>query len=107
MAGYTSGGGIGPMARTFGAASDRVRSFEVVTGDGELHQVSAQSDPELFWGLRGGKGSLGIITGMEFELLELPFIYAGALFLTHSTSKTCCAPGPNGAPLSPAPPPPP
>lgn len=80
VAGYTSGGGIGPMARTFGAASDRVRSVEVVTGDGELHQVTAQSDPELFWGLRGGKGSLGIITGMEFELLDLPVIYAGALF---------------------------
>lgn len=80
VAGYTSGGGIGTMARTFGAASDRARSFEVVTGDGVLRHVAAGTEPELFWGLRGGKGSLGIITRREFELLELPQIYAGALF---------------------------
>ncbi|WP_425864025.1 FAD-binding oxidoreductase [Arthrobacter sp. TWP1-1] len=80
VAGYTSGGGIGPMARTFGAASDMVRSFDVVTGDGALRHVTAATEPELFWGLRGGKGSLGIITGLEFDLLALPMIYAGALF---------------------------
>ncbi|MHA7271668.1 FAD-binding oxidoreductase [Arthrobacter sp. HLT1-20] len=80
VAGYTSGGGIGPMARTFGAASDKVISMEVVTGDGVLRHASAESEPELFWGLRGGKASLGIITGMEFRLLPLPHIYAGALF---------------------------
>lgn len=80
VAGYTTGGGIGPMARTFGAASDRVRSFDVVTGDAVLRHVTAGTEPDLFWGLRGGKGSLGIITGMEFELLPLPMIYAGALF---------------------------
>lgn len=80
VAGYTSGGGIGPMARSFDAASDKVRSFDVVNGDGQLRHATARSEPELFWGLRGGKGSLGIITGMEFKLLELPVIYAGALF---------------------------
>ncbi|PYI66875.1 FAD-linked oxidase [Arthrobacter livingstonensis] len=80
VAGYTSGGGIGPVARTFGAASDRVRSFDVVTGDGRLRHVTAKSEPDLFWGLRGGKSSLGIITTTEFSLLPLPYIYAGALF---------------------------
>lgn len=47
---------------------------------GRLRHVTAESEPELFWGLRGGKSSLGIITATEFELLELPYIYAGALF---------------------------
>lgn len=80
VAGYTSGGGIGPMARTCGAASDRVTAIDVVTGDGVLRRATASSEPELFWGLRGGKGSLGIITGLEFELLPLPMIYGGAIF---------------------------
>lgn len=80
VAGYTSGGGLGPMARTFGAASNRVTAIDVVTGDGVLRHATVSDEPELFWGLRGGKGSLGIITGMEFELLPLPTIYAGALF---------------------------
>lgn len=84
VAGYTSGGGIGPMVRTFGAASDRVRAFDVVTGDGRLRRVTAESEPELFWGLRGGKSSLGIITATEFDLLQLPYIYAGALFFDTS-----------------------
>jgi FAD/FMN-containing dehydrogenase len=80
VAGYTSGGGLGPMVRTFGAASDLVRAFDVVTGDGELRRVTALTEPDLFWGLRGGKGTLGIITAVEFSLLPLPEIYAGAVF---------------------------
>ncbi|WP_125614302.1 FAD-binding oxidoreductase [Specibacter cremeus] len=79
VAGYTSGGGIGPLARTYGAASDRVRSFDLVTGDGLLRHVTAETEPDLFWGVRGGKGSLGVITAVEFDLLDLAEVYAGAL----------------------------
>ena len=67
------------MVRSFGAASDRVQVFGLVMGDVVIHHVTASTEPELFWGLRGGKGSLGIITGLEFHLLALPQIYAGAL----------------------------
>lgn len=80
VVGYTTGGGIGPMARTHGAASDRVRAFEVVTGDGELRRVTAEQQPDLFWALRGGKGAVGIVTAMEFDLLRQPTVYAGALY---------------------------
>lgn len=68
------------MVQTFGAAYDKVRSFDAVTGDDVLRHVAVHSEPDLFWGLRGGKVSLGIITSMEFELLPLPLIYAGTLF---------------------------
>lgn len=88
VAGYISGGGLGPMARTYGAASDLVRSFEVVTGDGELRHVSADSDPDLFWGLRGGKGSLGIVTAIDFELLPLANVYGGAIFFDGADAET-------------------
>ncbi|WP_427016018.1 FAD-binding oxidoreductase [Pseudarthrobacter sp. P1] len=80
VAGYTTGGGIGPLVRSHGAASDRVRAFEVVTGDGQIRRATAETEPELFWGLRGGKGSLGIVTSVEFDLLLQPEIYAGALY---------------------------
>ena len=80
IAGYTTGGGLGPMARTYGLAIDRVRAFEVVTGDGELRRVTPTEHPELFFGLRGGKGTLGIVTAVEFDLVHQPTFYGGALW---------------------------
>jgi FAD/FMN-containing dehydrogenase len=80
VVGYTTGGGVGPLARTLGAASDRVRAFEVVTGDGRLRRVTPDDESELFWALRGGKGATGIVTAVEFDLLPIPVLYAGALY---------------------------
>jgi hypothetical protein len=80
VVGYITGGGVGPMARTHGLASDTVRAFEVVTGDGELRRVTPTEHPDLFFGLRGGKGSLGIITAVEFDLLPMTHFFGGALY---------------------------
>ena len=80
VVGYVTGGGVGPLARTFGLASDRVRSFDLVTGDGRAVRASATEHPELFWGLRGGKGLLGVVTAVELELVELAELYAGAVY---------------------------
>lgn len=80
VVGYTTGGGVGPLARTFGAASDYVRAFEVVTADGVLRRATPTENPALYWGLRGGKGTLGIVTAVEFDLLPLREIYGGCLY---------------------------
>ncbi|WP_456826291.1 FAD-binding oxidoreductase [Cellulomonas sp. P5_E12] len=80
VVGYLTGGGLGPVARTHGLASDTVRAFEVVTGDGAIRRVTATSHPDLFWGLRGGKGTLGIVTAVEIDLVEQATLYAGALW---------------------------
>ncbi|HEX6150308.1 FAD-binding oxidoreductase [Nocardioides sp.] len=80
IVGYTTGGGLGPMARTYGMAIDRVRAIEVVTGDGELRRATPTQHPELFFGLRGGKGMLGIVTAIEFDLVEQPMFYGGSLW---------------------------
>lgn len=66
--------------RSFGPASARVRAFEVVTGDGTLRRVTPETEPDLFWGLRGGKGALGIVTAVEFDLVPLASVYGGALY---------------------------
>ena len=80
VVGYLTGGGLGPVARSHGLASDTVRAFEVVTGDGVARRVTATHHPELFWGLRGGKGTLGIVTAVEIDLVEQAELYAGALW---------------------------
>ncbi len=80
VSGYTLGGGVSFYGRKHGLACNRVTAIELVTADGEQRRVDAETDPDLFWALRGGGGSFGVATALEFELLELPEVYAGAMF---------------------------
>ena len=78
--GYTLGGGMGWLGRKYGLSADNVNYFEVVTPDGQLRRVSATENSDLFWGLRGGGGSLAIVTGMEIKLYPVTTVYGGNLF---------------------------
>ncbi len=78
--GYLLGGGLSPLGRTFGWASDYVRSAEIVTGAGELLTVSCESHPDLFAALLGGKHLPGVVTSVELALIELRTVYGGGLF---------------------------
>ncbi|MEU5536021.1 FAD-binding oxidoreductase [Streptomyces sp. NPDC020362] len=78
--GYTLGGGSGPLSRAFGFAADHVVRARLVDGEGTVHDVDVESDPELFWALRGGKGNFGIVTELEFKLMPVTDLYAGSLF---------------------------
>jgi FAD/FMN-containing dehydrogenase len=80
VVGFLTGGGLGPLARTHGLSADTVRTFDVVTGDGEIRRASATENPELFWGLRGGKGTLGIVTAVELDLVEQATFYGGQVW---------------------------
>lgn len=80
VVGYTTGGGVGPLARTFGLAADRVRAFDAVTGDGVARRVTPTEHADLFFALRGGKGASAIVTAVEFDLVHLPTFYGGAVY---------------------------
>ncbi len=80
VVGYLTGGGIGPLVRTAGLSSDYVRAFDVVTGDGRLLRATPEENADLFWGLRGGKATLGIVTAVEIDLLPIPEFYGGAVY---------------------------
>jgi FAD/FMN-containing dehydrogenase len=80
VVGYTLGGGLPVLGRTFGFCSDHVRGFEVVTGDGALHEVTVEDGSELSWALRGGKGNVGIVTSIELDLVPVTDIYGGGIF---------------------------
>jgi FAD/FMN-containing dehydrogenase len=77
--GYTLGGGMGWLARKYGLSIDSVNCFEVVTADGQIVEASETQHGDLFWGLRGGGGGLGVITGMEIRLYPVTTIYGGNL----------------------------
>jgi hypothetical protein len=80
VVGFLTGGGLGPVARTYGVSADYVTALYVVTGDAQVRWVTCTENPDLFWGLRGGKGALGVVTGVEFDLVPLPKLLGGCLY---------------------------
>lgn len=80
VVGFLTGGGVGPLVRTVGLSGDYVRAFELVTGAGQILRVTPTEHGDLFWGLRGGKATLGIVTAVEIELLPIAEFYGGALY---------------------------
>jgi len=79
VGGITLGGGIGFLARKHGLTIDHVTGVEMVTAQGQIVHASLTENPELFWGLRGGGGNFGVVTGFQFELVEVGMILGGLL----------------------------
>ena len=83
VAGFTLGGGIGWLMRKHGLACDNLVGADVVTADGCLVHASESENADLFWGLRGGGGNLGIVTQFELALHPVgPVLYAGLIFFS-------------------------
>jgi FAD/FMN-containing dehydrogenase len=81
IGGLTLGGGLGHLMRKHGLTVDNLLAVELVTADGELLRVDAESEPELFWGLRGGGGNFGIATAFEYRLHPVgPMVLGGPIF---------------------------
>ena len=80
IAGLTLGGGFGYLTRRFGWTSDNLLSMEVITADGRVVQASEKENRDLFWGLCGGGGNFGVVTGFEYKLHPVgPEVMAGAI----------------------------
>src|SRR5690606_6957591 len=86
VVGYSLGGGVGWQARKRGLQANSVTAIEIVTADGELRVVDSQTEPELFWALRGGGGNFGLVTAIEFRLYPLTHVFAGSLFFDYERS---------------------
>ena len=79
-AGLTLGGGFGYLTRRFGWTCDNVLGMDVVTAEAKLVRASRDENADLFWGLRGGGGNFGLVTGIDYALHPVgPEIVGGAV----------------------------
>ena len=90
VAGLTLGGGIGHLRCKYGLSCDNLRSVELVTADGDYLTASRDEHEDLFWGLRGGGGNFGVVTGFEFELHPVGPEVATCLVFYPSDQLTDC-----------------
>jgi FAD/FMN-containing dehydrogenase len=79
VVGYSLGGGMGWYARELGLQCNSLTAVELVTPDGEITRVDGDTDPDLFWALRGGGGNFGVVTAVEMRVYPIPTAYAGWL----------------------------
>jgi len=71
---------MGWLARRYGLAANSVTAAEIVTPNGRFVRTDADHEPDLFWAVRGGGGSVGVVTALEMRLYPVRELYAGALF---------------------------
>ncbi len=87
VVGYTLGGGLPVLARSYGFAADHVRAVELVTADGLVRRIDAEHEPDLFWALRGaGRIGFGVVTAIEFDLVPVRHLYGGGIFYPASAT---------------------
>ena len=88
LAGFTMGGGYGRLNSYFGLALDQLAEATVVLADGSLVHASADSEPDLFWALRGGGGNFGVVTSMSFQVHSVASLLTALIFfpLQHAKS---------------------
>jgi FAD/FMN-containing dehydrogenase len=79
IGGLTLGGGLGWLMAKYGLAADNVLAIELVTADGDVVDVTADSHPDLFWALRGGGGNFGVATAFTYRLHPLETVTGGLI----------------------------
>ncbi len=81
IGGITLGGGVGFLVRKYGMTIDDLLAAEIVTANGELLYIDANTHPDLFWAIRGGGGNFGVVTRFQFRLHPVDRVVGGMLVL--------------------------
>ena len=79
VVGFTLGGGLSWFSRAHGLCAHSTVAFDLVDAEGVRRRVSAVSDPDLFWALRGGGGDFGVVLAVEIALQDAGPVLGGRL----------------------------
>jgi FAD/FMN-containing dehydrogenase len=77
IAGLTLGGGIAWLMGKYGMAVDNLLSAEVVLASGAVVTASEDTDPDLFWAIRGGGGNFGVVSSFEYRTHPVVSVLGG------------------------------
>ncbi|MFY1594688.1 FAD-binding oxidoreductase [Micromonospora sp. WMMD737] len=77
VTGVALGGGLSWFSRAHGWVADSVTALDIVDAEGRERHVTADTEPDLFWALRGGGGSFAIVTALHLALHPAPRLYGG------------------------------
>ena len=87
ISGLTLGGGFGNLMAKYGLALDNLISVDVVTADGRLLTADTEGNADLFWGVRGSGGNLGVVTSLQYRLHEVGPVVGGAVLYPVAKTK--------------------
>lgn len=87
VAGLIQSGGFGSFSKNYGMAAAALLEAEIVTADGVVRTANTCTNPDMFWGIKGGGGgSLGIVTKLTLRTRELPAFFGGVFFTVKAAS---------------------
>lgn len=102
VSGLALGGGIGAVSRAYGLTSDSLTGARLVTADGRLREVDADTDGDLFWALRGaGNAQFGVVTSLDFRTHVAPSCVTFFLHWPWSTAAAVLREWQRWAPMAP------
>ncbi|KAI0794890.1 FAD dependent oxidoreductase [Abortiporus biennis] len=79
VAGFSLGGGYSWLSNERGLTVDNIVSYELVLPNGTITTVTENSQPDLFFGLKGGFNNFGIVTRFTMKAFPQGQVWGGLL----------------------------
>ncbi|KAG2063989.1 FAD-binding domain-containing protein [Suillus decipiens] len=82
VGGFVLGGGYSYLSNQYGLSVDDIVSLELVMPNGTVAHITSSSNPDLFFGLRGGFNNFGIVTTVTMKTHHQSQVWGGSILYT-------------------------